>query len=444
MRVLVIGSGGREHALVWTLRQESSENTLFCAPGNPGIASHATLIPSPALDLEALAQVAEREAVDLTIVGPEAPLASGIVDVFARRGLRAFGPTQAAATLEASKVFMKMLCERYEIPTSPFRVFDDPAQAAAHIRHAGRPLVIKADGLAAGKGVVVASTVEEGIAAVEAMMVARRFGDAGARVVIEEVLDGEEASVLALCDGAEVVPLLPAQDYKRLGDGDRGPNTGGMGSYAPAASVGQSLLDAITDEILEPVAWAMAQEGRPYRGVLYAGLMLTQDGPHVLEFNARLGDPEAQVLLPLLRSPLVEAAEAVLAGRLDQHAPRWRAASAVCVVLCAEGYPGSPRTGHAIAGLEDAGAAEGVLVFHAGTAVQDGRIKTAGGRVLNVVGIGSTVGEARARAYRAAHLISYEGKVFRRDIGARAASPEDGRGEVAAVVQAGSKASGGT
>ncbi len=437
MRVLVIGSGGREHALVWTLRQEGEENSLFCAPGNPGIARIATLLPFSTLDLEALALAAEREQIDLTIVGPEAPLASGMVDVFARRGLRALGPTQAAAALEASKVFMKMLCERYEIPTSPFRVFDHPAEAAAHIRHAGRPLVIKADGLAAGKGVVVASTPEEGIAAVEAMMVAHRFGDAGARVVIEEVLEGEEVSVLALCDGAEVVPLLPAQDYKRLGDGDRGPNTGGMGSYAPVASVGQALLDAITDEILQPVAWAMAQEGRPYRGVLYAGLMLTPDGPHVLEFNARLGDPEAQVLLPLLQSPLTEAAEAVLAGRLDRFAPKWRAAGAVCVVLCAEGYPGSPRTGHPIAGLEDAGAVEGVLVFHAGTAVQDGRVRTAGGRVLNVVGLGRTVGEARVRAYRAADLIRYEGKVFRSDIGARAASLEEGRDEVGSGVRVG-------
>jgi phosphoribosylamine---glycine ligase len=422
MRVLVIGSGGREHALVWALRQ-SQDVTPLCAPGNPGIAASARCLPHSALDIGGLAETAEREGIDLTIVGPEAPLASGIVDTFAKRGLRAFGPTQHAAVLEASKAFMKTLCQRYDIPTAPFQIFEHPGDAIAHVRRAARPVVVKADGLAGGKGVVVASTVDEGVQAIEAMMVARRFGEAGARVVIEEVLQGEEVSVLALCDGTTVSPLLPVQDYKRLRDGDRGPNTGGMGSYAPAAFVDQPLLDRITDEVLEPVVWAMAQEGRPYRGVLYAGLMLTAEGPQVLEFNVRLGDPETQAMLPLLQTDLCEALEAVVAGHLDGFAPQWRAASCVCVVLCADGYPDSPRTGQPIAGLEDAQALPDVLVFHAGTGAQDGKLVTAGGRVLNVVAVGRTGAEATRRAYAAAEMIQFEGKVLRYDIGAPAAVP---------------------
>ncbi len=421
MRALVVGSGGREHALAWAIARERGA-VPFCAPGNPGAAEIATCVACSPMDLDALADCAERSRIDLTIVGPEAPLAAGLVDVFARRGLRALGPTRAAARLEASKVFMKHLCRRYGIPTAPFRVFDDPGQAIAYLRGAGRPLVVKADGLAAGKGVVVASTVEEGIAAVEAMMIERRFGDAGARVVIEEALEGEELSVFALCDGTSLVPLIPVQDHKRLRDGDRGPNTGGMGAHAPVPQAGPELLDRITDEVLEPVLWAMAQEGCPYRGVLFAGLMLTPEGPRVLEFNVRLGDPEAQVLVPLLAGSLLEAAEAVLAGRVDRWAPRWRPGAAVCVVLCADGYPGRPRTGAPIAGVRDAAALPGTVVFHAGTAIRDGRLVTAGGRVLNVVGMGATVAEARERAYRAAGMIKYEGKVYRHDIGARAQS----------------------
>jgi phosphoribosylamine--glycine ligase len=422
MRALVVGSGAREHALVWALAQEGGRVTPFCAPGNPGIAGAATCLSCPPLDLDALAREAESHAIDLVIVGPEAPLAAGLADVLARRGLAVLGPSRAAAELEASKVFMKTLCRRYEIPTAPFRVFDDPADAVAYLRRAGRPLVVKADGLAAGKGVVVASTEEEGIAAVETMMVERRFGDAGARIVIEERLEGEELSVLALSDGTSVAPLLPVQDHKRLQDGDRGPNTGGMGAYAPVPHAGAEVVDRITAEVLEPAVWAMAQEGRPYRGVLFAGVMLTPEGPRVLEYNVRLGDPEAQALLPLLASGLLDAADAVLAGRVDRWAPRWRPGAAVCVVLCADGYPERPRAGAPISGLEDAAACEGVLVFHAGTAVRDGRLVTAGGRVLSVVGLGDAVEEARARAYRAAGMIAYDGKVYRRDIAARAAA----------------------
>ncbi|HKV46076.1 MAG TPA: phosphoribosylamine--glycine ligase [bacterium] len=425
MRVLVVGAGGREHALVWKLRQERGLS-LFCAPGNPGIAAIATCLPESPHDLDALAACADHHEIDLTVVGPEAPLAGGIADVFTRRGLRVFGPTRAAAQLESSKAFMKTLCRRHGIPTAPFAIFDDPGEAIASIRRAGRACVVKVDGLAAGKGVTVAATADEAVAAVEAAMVARRFGEAGARVIVEEALEGEEVSVFALCDGTALAPLLPARDHKRLADGDRGPNTGGMGAYAPVPAVPQAVLDRITDEVLEPVVWAMAQGGRPYRGILFAGIMLTADGPQVLEFNVRLGDPEAQVLLPLLAGGLVEALDAVLAGHIERWVPRWREETAVCVVLGSEGYPDLPRTGHPIAGLRDAAAVDGVVLFHSGTAVRDGALVSSGGRVLNVVGTGETVDEARARAYRAVERVRYAGKIFRRDIGAHAAAPAPG------------------
>jgi phosphoribosylamine--glycine ligase len=440
MAILVVGSGGREHALAWALAQEDRTTTLFCAPGNPGIASVATCIPCSPLDVDALAGEAARRRIALTIVGPEAPLAAGLVDAFAARGLRAFGPTRDAAAIESSKIFMKTLCRRYEIPTAAARTFDDAGRALEYVRSAARPLVVKADGLAAGKGVVMARTPAEAAEAVEGMMRGRRFGDAGTRVVIEEWLEGREVSVFGLSDGTHVVPLLPARDYKRLRDGDRGPNTGGMGGYAPASFVDDAVLGRITNEILEPAVWAMKQEGRPFRGVLFAGLMLTGDGPRVLEFNARFGDPEAQLLMPLLASGLRDAAEAALEGRADRWAPRWRPGCTVCVTLCAAGYPERPATGMPIDGVDAAQAVDGVLVFHAGTAysghaepsarapsgghaggddanaVRGGRLAAAGGRILNVVGTGATLEEARDRAYRAAARITFDGKTFRRDI----------------------------
>ena len=424
MRVLVIGSGGREHAIAWKLHQDGV--TLFCAPGNAGIGEIATCLPHSLGDVDALAQWAAGNDIDMTVVGPEAPLAAGVVDAFGRQGLGIFGPSQAAAAVESSKVFMKRLCQRYDIPTAPFEIFEDAGAAVTYVRNARRPLVIKADGLAAGKGVTVAASVEEGVAAVEAVMVLRRYGDAGSRVVIEEVLEGEEVSVFALSDGAAVSPLLPAQDHKRLLDGDRGPNTGGMGAYAPMR-VPAHLADRITDEILEPVVWAMAQQGRPFRGVLFAGVMLTADGPQVLEFNVRLGDPEAQVLLPLLESSLTEALQAVLSARVERWVPRWRRGSAVCVVLAPDGYPLASRSGGPITGLQAAAAHDGVLIFHAGTTLREGAVVSTGGRVLNVVGIGADLGEARDRAYRAVDAVQFEGKVFRRDIGARGlAGPREG------------------
>ncbi|HLY20868.1 MAG TPA: phosphoribosylamine--glycine ligase [bacterium] len=456
MSVLVVGSGGREHALAWALAQEDRTTTPFCAPGNPGIASVATCIPCSPLDFDTLAGEATRRGIALTIVGPEAPLAAGFVDAFAVRGLRAFGPTRDAAAIESSKIFMKSLCRRYEIPTAEARTFDDVVPALEYVRRAGRPLVIKADGLAAGKGVVMARSADEAAAAVEEMMTGRRFGDAGARVVVEEWLEGREVSVFGLSDGVHVVPLLPARDYKRLLDGDRGPNTGSMGGYAPADSwacgasqsapatmsskpepaVDDAMLGRITDEILEPAIWAMAQEGRPYRGVLFAGLMLTAAGPRVLEFNARFGDPEAQLLMPLLASGLRDAAEAALAGRVDRWAPRWRPGYTLCVTLCASGYPERPRSGMPIDGIEAAQALPGVLVFHAGTAMRDGRLVVSGGRVLNVVAMGQTLEDARDRAYRAAALINFEGKTLRRDIGSDEIVPHDVAHDVREVTQA--------
>jgi len=419
MAVLVVGSGGREHALAWALTQEDGTTTPFCAPGNPGIASCATCLPCSPLDFGALAAEVERREISLTIVGPEAPLAAGLVDAFAARGFPVFGPTRRAAEIESSKIFMKDLCRRYEIPTAEARTFDREEAALEYVRRAGRPLVVKADGLAAGKGVVMAASAAEAEAAIRDMMTGRRFGDAGARVVVEEWLDGDEVSIFGLRDGVHVVPLLPARDHKRLLDGNRGPNTGGMGGYAPVPSVDAAVLGRITDEILEPVIWAMAQEGRPYRGVLFAGLMLTAAGPRVLEFNARFGDPEAQLLMPLLASGLRDAVDAVLGGRVDRWRPRWYPGCTICVTLCSPGYPERPETGAPIEGVEAAQALPGALVFHAGTAVREGRLVTAGGRVLNVVGRGATVREARDLAYRAADRIAFDGKTLRRDIGDR-------------------------
>jgi phosphoribosylamine--glycine ligase len=428
MAVLVVGSGGREHALAWALAQEDRTTTPFCAPGNPGIASVANCFACSPLDFDGLAAEVVRRDIDLTIVGPEAPLAAGIADVFAAHGLRIFGPTRDAAAIESSKIFMKDLLRRYEIPTAEARAFDDAAKALDYVRRADRPLVIKADGLAAGKGVVVALSADEAADAVDAMMRGRRFGDAGARVIVEQRLHGREVSVFGLTDGAHVAPLLPARDYKPLLERDRGPNTGGMGGYAPAEPAEGAVMGAVIDRILEPAVWAMAQEGRPYRGVLFAGVMVTDEGPRVLEFNCRFGDPEAQLLMPLLASGLRDAADAVLAGRIDRWAPRWHEGSTVCVTLCAPGYPEQPRMGMPIDGIERAAALGGVLVFHAGTALRDGRLVVSGGRVLNVVGTGATLAEARERAYRGAEAITFEGKTFRRDIAAGAAFAADEAG----------------
>jgi len=406
-----VGSGGREHALAWQLARDGGAE-LYAAPGNPGIASLAQCLPIEAAAISSLASAADQLHIDLTVVGPEAPLAAGLVDAFAARGLLAFGPTQRASQVEASKVFAKNLMRRAGIPTAPFAAFDDPADAAAFVRRRRRPVVVKADGLAAGKGVVVAHDTAEALTAIDALMVRRVYGDAGARVVIEEKLDGEEVSMLAFVHGAYVCPLLPARDFKRAADGDTGPNTGGMGAVAPTP-LPTDVMDQITAQILEPAAAAMAADGCPFVGVLYAGIMLTPTGPQVLEFNCRFGDPETQVILPLLDVPLAD----VLLDVVHGHQPvlRWADQSAVCVVLASGGYPGQFRIGLPIRGLDDV--PEDILVFHAGTGSLGADIVTAGGRVLNIVARGASIPQASDRVYGAIRGIQFEAMQYRGDVG---------------------------
>ena len=410
-KILVVGSGGREHALAWQLARDGGVE-LYAAPGNPGIAPLAQCLPIDATAISTLASAAEQLHIDLTVVGPEAPLAAGLVDAFAARGLLAFGPTQRASEVEASKVFAKNLMRRAGILTAPFAAFDNPADAAAFVRRLRRPAVVKADGLAAGKGVVVAHETAEALTAIDALMVRRAYGDAGARVVIEEKLDGEEVSVLAFVHGAYVCPLLPARDFKRAADGDTGPNTGGMGAVAPSP-LPTDVMDQITAQILEPAAAAMAADGCPFVGVLYAGIMLTPAGPQVLEFNCRFGDPETQVILPLLDVPLADVLLDVIHGR--ETLLRWATQSTVCVVLVSGGYPGQFRTGLPISGLE--AVPNDVLVFHAGTGVRGNDVVTAGGRVLNIVARGASIPQASDRAYAAIRGIRFDAMQYRRDIG---------------------------
>lgn len=414
MRVLLVGAGGREHALVWSLSRGGVGAQLYAAPGNPGIASLATCLPIAATSVQALAEAAVHLGIDLTIVGPEAPLAAGIVDAFRAKGLRIFGPTKAAADLEASKVFAKTLMRRHGIPTAEFAVFSDPNQAVAYVSRHPHPVVVKADGLAAGKGAIVTDSAAQAVEAVEGLMARRIFGDAGARVVIEDRLEGFEVSVLALVGPGGIVPLVPAQDYKRAYDGDAGSNTGGMGAISPAGA-SPELVGLVVDKILEPAAAAMAGEGRPYTGVLYAGVMVTADGPVVLEFNCRFGDPEAQVILPLLTTDLATTMVEILEGGVPRL--QWNSGAAACVVLASSGYPGPCQTGFPIDGLQDLSA--GTVVFHASTAIRDGVVVTAGGRVLNVVGTGQDLDHAVARAYAGVERISFEGMQFRTDIGRR-------------------------
>ena len=426
MRVLVVGSGGREHVLAWRLSRDAASCNLHASPGNHGIASLGTCHRIPATDIAALIDLADALRPDLTIVGPEAPLAAGIVDAFRARGLRIFGPTRSAAQLESSKVFAKQLMVRHGISTPPFEVFERAEDAIAYLRRVNRPSVVKADGLAAGKGVVVAETSEAAEDAVTGMMIRRVHGAAGARILIEERLEGRETSVLAFVRGARLWPLLPAQDYKRSLDGGSGQNTGGMGAIAPA-QVSPAIAAQIVDEIMEPVAAAMVSDGFPYIGVLYAGVMLTSDGPQVLEFNCRFGDPEAQVILPLLEGDLAPALVDVLEGGGPDLT--WSEDTAVCVVVASEGYPGPYPTGRRITGLDRIPA--GVLTFHAGTAEHNGALVTAGGRVLDVVGRGPDLDAARGRAYAGVAALSFEGMQFRRDIGRtapRAAMARTGAG----------------
>ena len=420
MNILVIGSGGREHALAWKLRQSARVKRLLCAPGNAGIAAVADLVPIAADDVAALARFARDERIDLTVVGPELPLTMGIVDEFQRHGLRVFGPTREAAQLEGSKAFTKELLRRHGIPTGYFSVFADPDEARRYVAEVGPPIVVKTDGLAAGKGVFICESLKEAEEAVDEILRARIFGDAGARVVIEEYLEGEEVSFMALTDGRTVVPLASSQDHKRAFDGDGGPNTGGMGAYSPAPVVTPALHARIMREIMEPVVAALRDAKIDYRGVLYGGLILTESGPKVLEFNARFGDPECQVLLVRLKSDLVDLMEACIDGRLSEVAVEWDERAAVCVVLAAAGYPGNYEKGKGIRGLEAlAGWGNGV-VFHAGTAQRNHSLFTNGGRVLGVTALGSTVRDAVQEAYWAVDKVRWDGMQYRHDIGHRA------------------------
>jgi phosphoribosylamine---glycine ligase len=420
LRVLVVGGGGREHALAWKLSQSPRLGTLYAAPGNPGIARVAQCVPVRADDIAAVADLADRERIDLTVVGPETPLALGLADLLEARGRPVFGPSRAAAALESSKVFAKELFARYGIPSARFGTFDDPGAARAFVRELGDRAVVKADGLAAGKGAVVCADTAEADRAIGDMLERRVFGEAGTRVVVEEFLEGEEVSVFALTDGRTVCPLASAQDHKAVFDGDRGPNTGGMGAYSPAPVLDAALAGEVVRTVLEPTIRAMAAEGRPYRGVLYAGLMLTAAGVRVLEYNVRFGDPECQVLMPRLVEDLLPLCQAVAETRGLPTSVTWRPEAAVCVVLASGGYPGEYATGFPVEGLDRAEAHPGVTIFHAGTASREGRLLTAGGRVLGVSALGADIPSAIAAAYAGAEEIRFDGVHYRRDIGHRA------------------------
>ncbi|HBA85472.1 MAG TPA: phosphoribosylamine--glycine ligase [Verrucomicrobia bacterium] len=420
MTVLVIGGGGREHALVWKLANDSRRPVVFCAPGNAGTAGLAQNLDLAATDVEGLLAWALEHRPDLTVVGPEAPLCAGLVDRFQASGLRVFGPSQAAAQLEGSKIFSKEVMEAAGVPTAKAAKFTEAAAAAAYVRGQSFPLVVKADGLAAGKGVVICQSPEEADAAIDEMLVKGVFGAAGRSVLIEEFLDGEEASILALVDGREIVLLASAQDHKRIFDNDQGPNTGGMGAYCPASVVKRDLWPVIREQVFERTLAELRRRGIVYKGVLYAGLMIGSRGPKVLEFNCRFGDPETQAILPRLAGDLLPALEACVDGTLKDRMVQWKPEACVCIVMAAGGYPGSYATGDAIEGLDEAGKLRDVVVFHAGTKLVEGKTATAGGRVLGVTALGKDLKDAVGRAYLAAGKIQFNGAQYRKDIAARA------------------------
>jgi len=427
LKVLVIGSGGREHALVWKLSKSKLISQLYAAPGNPGMKDCAKLLPISTKDISMLADFAQKEPIDLTVVGPEQPLVDGIVGEFERRNLAIIGPSKRAAQLEGSKAFAKEFMRRNNIPTASFQIFTSPKEALSFIKESSYPLVIKADGLAAGKGVYVVDRPEEAQVAINRFLLEGKLGEAGKRVVIEEFLPGEEVSIIALSDGHNIKTLIPAIDHKRLRDGDRGPNTGGMGACAPAFSIlRERQLPQIEEEILERTIWGMQREGIPYKGILYAGLMLTEQGPKVLEFNCRLGDPEAQAILPLLKNDLMELFLALLDGELDLIDLQWEEKYAVCVVLASEGYPETPQTGQEISGLS-ALEKESIIAFFGGVSEKEGKYYTAGGRVVGLTAIASDLDKALNRAYAAVEKVNFEGKQFRRDLGYRLTSKPTSR-----------------
>lgn len=430
MRVLVIGSGAREHALVWKIAQSPLVDKVFCTPGNGGISEIAECLEIKTIETERILSFARKEKIDITIVGPEAPLVLGVVDDFTRHGLKIFGPTASCARLEESKVFAKTFMAKYGIPTAEFKVFDNPNEAKKYIEQIGAPCVVKADGLAAGKGVVVAKTIEEAKQAVAAMMEEKVFGDAGKQIIIEECLDGQEASILIFTDSKDVMPLASSQDHKRLLDGDCGPNTGGMGAYSPAPVVTEDVFKEISEQVINKTINGLNKEGMEYRGVLYAGIMLTKDGPKVLEFNVRFGDPETQAIIPRVGSDLLEGILAVSSGNLGKFLKsgglKWSSKSCVSVVCASGGYPGDFVKDKPVFGLEEAGKMSDVIVFHAGTrrlpqsSQGASKFVTSGGRVLGVTALGATVKEAIDKAYKAVSKISFEGMQYRKDIGNKA------------------------
>ncbi len=427
MHVLVVGGGGREHALVWKLSQSPAVEKIFCAPGNAGIASLAECVPIKPEEIEKLREFARENGIDLTIVGPEAPLAAGITDLFQDEGLLSFGPCREGARLEGSKVWAKQFMQEHGIPTARFETFQEQEEAYRFLERASYPLVVKADGLAAGKGVIVATDFQEAAQAVRSMMEERAFGTAGESIVIEEFLQGEEVSVFALTDGETFYPLVPVQDHKAIYEGDRGPNTGGMGAYSPAPVLTEELAAEVSRKVFEPLLRGLKKEGIVYRGVIFGGLMITPDrGIKVLEFNVRFGDPEAQVLLPRLRSDLFPLLYETARGNLAAAAPpEWSSQTAVCVVLASQGYPGDYEKGKEIRGLEKAQELENATVFHAGTAFKDNRTVTAGGRVLGLTAWGASLKESLEKAYQMAQIIEFDGKYYRRDIGHRALRRSD-------------------
>ena len=424
MKILIVGSGGREHTLTWKLAQSPTVDQIYCAPGNGGIAEIATCVDLSANDLYGLVDFAERESIDLTVIGPEAPLVAGIADLFTARGLPIYGPTQAAARLEGSKSFTRQLLHKHDIDHIQFEVFTDSSAAKAYVRQQGAPIVVKADGLASGKGVEVAQTVAEAEAHIDLCLEQGGYGSAGETVIVEECLVGQECSIKVFTDGETVVPMVPSQDYKPIGDGDVGPNTGGMGCYSPVPVVDSEVFDYIVNQLIRPTIEAMATEGSPYVGTLYAGCILTEQGPKLLEYNCRFGDPETQVVLPRLDGDLFTILQATVEGRLDEVDIHWKQDRCVCVVLASGGYPRSYETGKPISGLAQVAGWEDVMIFHAGTSRQDGQLVTDGGRVLGVTALGKTYRIARERAYQAAAIIDFENKYHRTDIAQRAVEAE--------------------
>ncbi len=422
MKVLVIGGGGREHTLVWKIKQSKKVSSIYCAPGNAGIAEIAECVDIKAEDINSLLRFAKEHHINLTVVGPEAPLVAGVVDEFKKEGLRVFGPDKRAAQIEGSKVWAKNILNKYQIPTGKAEIFDNPKVAVGYATRQKMPLVIKADGLAAGKGVIIANNEEEIRKAIDLIMVKESFGEAGKRVIIEEYLEGEEFSFIALTDGRDLLPLALAQDYKKVYDGDKGPNTGGMGCYSPVPLVSPQTYNLSWDKILKKIIYALFREGVKYQGVIYAGLIQTKDGPKVLEFNCRFGDPENQVIIPRLESDLIEIMEAVIEERLGKIKIVWSDKVALCVVLSSGDYPGSYEKGKIITGLKDAQILEGVILFQAGSAKKNGKVVTSGGRVLGVTALGSNFEEAIGKAYQAVEKIHFEGMHYRKDIGLRVKS----------------------